>query len=115
MADNEKKVSVQVHGAGTLWRQGDVYVQRVEKIPAGAKPKKGATLAEGEATGHAHKAADPSDIRLFEKGGVLYLEVLSEEAEIVHEEHKTIRLPKGEYRAWQQREYTPTRIRTVRD
>jgi hypothetical protein len=33
----------------------------------------------------------------------------------VHEEHRPIELPIGVYRVWQQREYTPTAIRTVLD
>lgn len=42
----------------TQYRQGDVYLIRVQALPDGARPirrsRRGIVLAEGEATGHAH-------------------------------------------------------------
>jgi hypothetical protein len=37
------------------------------------------------------------------------------QADLVHEEHNTIALAQGDYRVWQQREYSPAAIRTVVD
>lgn len=45
----------------------------------------------------------------------MFLEVTGETAEVVHEEHATIKLPQGTYRVWRQREYSPTEIRIIRD
>jgi hypothetical protein len=72
-------------------------------------------LARGEATGHSHRIADPSTVALYEDAGVGFLEVLADEALLVHDEHKPIALGRGVYRFWKQREYTPAEIRTIVD
>lgn len=105
----------------TIYRQGDVLIRRVEKIPANAKPKDRdagrVILAYGEVTGHAHQIADPDA-----KGAVL-LSVsesatflrLTKKAQLVHEEHATIDLPAGDYQVVHQREYTIFGERAVLD
>ena len=60
-------------------------------------------LAEGEATGHAHVLVDDS-VDVFEDGG-LRLFGLSEETDLVHEEHGKITLPPGEYESGKVIEY----------
>src|SRR5215470_9950940 len=97
-----------------LWRHGDVLIETVEAIPDGARPRSGAILAQGEATGHAHRVEAPERAELWEDGEQLYLKII-EQTRIVHEEHRPIELPPGSYRVWQQREYTPRAIRTIRD
>lgn len=98
-----------------MWRHGDVLIEAVTEIPGGARPRPVAVLATGEATGHCHRVEDPRTARLFDAGGTGYLEVTADFATIVHEEHRPITLPRGFYRFWQQREYTPQAIRTVVD
>jgi hypothetical protein len=99
----------------TLYRHGDVLIALVRSIPDGATPQPGNVLVRGEATGHAHRIEDPKAAQLFRHQGTLYLRVSSERASLVHEEHATIVLPRGDYRVWQQREYSPAAIRTVVD
>jgi hypothetical protein len=104
--------------AAQLWRQGDVFITPVESIPKAARgsPLRHGILAHGELTGHSHRLDDSRSAALF--GGAnheLFLDVGSGGARIVHEEHGTIVLPMGLYRAWRQREYTPQDIRVVRD
>jgi hypothetical protein len=41
--------------------------------------------------------------------------VLADSATVTHEEHGPITLPRGTYRVWRQREYSPEAIRVVRD
>ena len=96
-----------------MWRHGDVLVRSIKEIPSEATKRQGSILARGEATGHAHRIQGKCE--LFESKGTLYLQILDDEVELVHEEHKTIVLPKGKYRVWQQREYSPTEIRRVMD
>ena len=72
-------------------------------------------LAEGEVTGHTHRIEEPGAAELLECGGTLYLRVIADRATVVHQEHRPLALPHGEYRVWQQREYTPQAIRTVAD
>lgn len=99
------------------YRQGDVFVQAVEKIPQEVQQveptKRGYVLAEGEATGHAH-TVDPRKTMMFLAGMTMYLKVL-EEVQLRHEEHNEIILPVGDYEVYQQREYSPEEIRTVKD
>ncbi|MEM6282959.1 MAG: hypothetical protein AAF787_12245, partial [Chloroflexota bacterium] len=98
-----------------LYRHGDVIVASVDELPKEAEKREGVTLAYGESTGHSHRIADPTTAETFLYEGLLYLRVIAPVAELIHEEHKTITLPQGIYRVWQQREYTPQAIRTVYD
>ena len=72
-------------------------------------------LAEGEVTGHSHRFALPAEADVFRAGGDLYVDVLVDGAEVIHQEHGTIRLPRGAYQVRIQREYTPKGIRQVVD
>ena len=98
-----------------LYRHGDVLVALVPVIPAGARKRPYLVLAEGELTGHSHRIATPRSAQVYQAGSYLYLRVLSSCATLVHEEHGPISLPRGDYRVWRQREYSPRDIRTVRD
>ncbi len=98
-----------------MYRHGDVILTQVNEIPDTAHPKPTAVLAWGEATGHSHRISDPSSVQLYTDGAVGYLRVTSESALLVHDEHKPIELPRGLYRFWQQREYSPKEIRTIVD
>jgi hypothetical protein len=90
-------------------------IAAVAALPEQAQPRPGLILARGEITGHGHRIASPDTADLWEAHGELYLRVTAESAYIVHEEHRTITLPRGTYRVWMQREYTPQAIRPVRD
>ena len=98
-----------------MYRHGDVMLKRVDSIPQDAVRRPSAVLARGEATGHSHRMAEPSSVLLYEDSGVGYLEVLTDTARLVHDEHAPIELPRGKYRFWQQREYTPAEIRRIVD
>ena len=77
-------------------------------LPEGAAQRQSTILVEGELTGHSHRIRDHRTATVFEAGGQLYVDVLAERAEIVHEEHGTIELNRGTYRVWRQREYDPS-------
>lgn len=98
-----------------LYRHGDVLVEKVRDVPAGASKRNHLVLAEGEMTGHAHRVAEPKSAELWQAGSELYLRVLASSATLIHEEHGPIDLPRGDYRVWRQREYSPQEIRVVRD
>ncbi|NEN99662.1 MAG: hypothetical protein F6K50_30550 [Moorea sp. SIO3I7] len=93
-------------------RQGDVILLPVEQINGQQLPH--LTLAEGEVTGHSHRISD-GVAQLYEKNGILYLQVLSETATLTHEEHQPIELPKGSWMVRIQREYEPQGWRYVAD
>jgi hypothetical protein len=98
----------------TLFRHGDVLLQRSPALPEGAAPLPGHVLVRGEVSGHAHRLEDPNAGSLFHAAAGFFLEVRTP-TRIVHEEHAPIPLEPGVYRFWQQREYTPREIRTVVD
>ncbi len=87
----------------------------VAEIPSGAERRPTAILATGELTGHSHRIESPDTAELLFHRGELYLRVTASSARVVHEEHRPITLPRGAYRVWFQREYTPQAIRRVMD
>ncbi|HEY3658223.1 MAG TPA: hypothetical protein VGL34_24910 [Steroidobacteraceae bacterium] len=103
-------------------RQGDVCLIAVDEIPQGAKkhPSKGrkVILALGEATGHHHRFEflDTShNVKLYvAEGGARYVHV-TKAAELLHEEHSTVKVPQGKYLLPRQVEYTPAELRQVQD
>ena len=99
-----------------LYQQGDCLIEQAT-IPCGARMEKGRVLAYGEVTGHAHRLTEVSDGLLVEVGGQLYLSVGADGAEIVHEEHKPVAVPPGEYLVRRVREYDhfTEEARQVRD
>lgn len=102
-----------------LVRQGDVFIQRVERVPDTARqsPLPHGTLVHGEVTGHSHRLEDLETGQLYAGGpaGELFLEITATSGRIIHEEHGPIDLRRGAYRVWRQREYTPQAIRLVYD
>jgi hypothetical protein len=105
-----------------IFRQGDVCLIAVAEIPAEAKkqPAKGkkVILALGEATGHHHRFEflDTShNVNLHASAaGARYVHVKAE-AQLLHEEHSTVSVPKGKYLLPSQVEYTPAELRRVAD
>lgn len=99
-----------------LWRHGDVLIAQVDAIPANAIRSMSPILVRGEITGHSHRVEDPelAEVWIDRNNGRMFLKVLAT-TRIIHEEHLPITLPPGNYRVWQQREYTPQRVRPVYD
>lgn len=92
-------------------QQGDVLINKINKLPVGAMPvkkqKNKLILAEGEATGHAHVINCPpstEDYQLYQKDGRLYLENKAI-ALLTHEEHKPVNIPPGAWEIDRVREY----------
>jgi hypothetical protein len=118
----------------THYRQGDVFIERVAKVPKTAKaqkPGKVIVLALGTATGHHHALESKTAVEWWQaapapavateksrkEAGLardLYF-TLTKPAEVVHPEHSAFRLPEGVYRVMRQREYSPEAIRNVAD
>lgn len=110
-----------------IYRQGDVLLIPVSAVPDGVNKvrrdrKRGIVLAEGEATGHAHKILDrgaslyeliaPGDVEEMRRR---FLHVESEVVALVHDEHATIHVPSGDYEVIGQVEYQPEALRRVAD
>ena len=86
-------------------RHGDVLLRPVSKIPSGKEIQHSGEIiiAEGEATGHAHRLKS-KEAKAVEADGVLYLS-LTVPAPLTHEEHKEIVIPAGDYERVFEREF----------
>lgn len=104
-------------------RQGDILFIPVDSIPDGVKlvdrdSRGRIVLAEGESTGHAHCVLDdpatlfaPTDL---DEMADRFLKVEGEAA-VVHEEHDTVHLERGDWAVRRKREYQPERPRIIAD
>ncbi len=101
----------------TQYRQGDVLLRRVERIPDGSAQQPAdagrVVLAYGEVTGHAH-AIEAALAVIFKSVDKEYLRALPG-AVLRHEEHAAIHLEPGSYEILHQREYEPQSWRRVAD
>jgi hypothetical protein len=104
----------------TLLVQGDVFLTRFSRIPKKAEKinfnyEKGYVLAEGEATGHAHRIMD-KEAELFQCENILFLKT-KKIIELKHEEHKPIKIGRGIWKVGIVKEYDPflEEARNVKD
>ena len=93
-----------------MLRQGDVLLQKVDGVPEGAVVREGEDLVlfEGEASGHTHAVLAAGAPELFDWDNEVYVSVVAEKATLVHDEHGSVDLEKGVWRAWRQRQYDPS-------
>lgn len=96
------------------YRQGDVLIVRVDKIPEGVKPAPDLVLAHGEVTGHKHQILDAKRVKRYVAERLQYLAVRAK-CKVQHEEHSPVTLPPGSYVVLIQTEYTPGELRAVMD
>ena len=100
------------------YRQGDVFIEAIVTVPTSAvevslKPGQDIVLAEGEATGHAHRIPGTPQVRFFQNPKnkmQTFLRVLpggKAPVALNHEEHAPITIPPGDYVVNRQREYQP--------
>jgi hypothetical protein len=108
--------------------QGDLYIRRIDAIPAGAKPmatENGRFIVAHSETGHHHVIAERPGVKVFTTDDpmISYLQVIeateATEALLEHlrsfDTHETISIPPGNYELRRQREYTPEGWRRVED
>ena len=103
-------------------RQGDLLFIPTETVPEGAKKRKSGILAEGEATGHAHRIATLEAAQVWAvddwRGEEVYVRVTEDGVSVVHEEHGPVELAPGmTYHVHRAREfdYLAQHARTVLD
>ena len=85
------------------YQQGDVLIRTITTIPSDVQIKQDNILAEGEATGHAHRADSTAKLHKTQTN-TLYLEAPLGTT-ITHEEHHAVHLPPGNYQIGLIREY----------
>lgn len=104
-----------------LFRQGDVLVREVSKIPSETNQDKkngSVVLALGESTGHSHQIHRGATMFMEGRsGGSRFIAIGEKGADLVHEEHSTIHLPPGNFQVTIQAEYQPGPVpsRSVED
>jgi len=110
---NAKQIIEMFRRATFRGRHGDVVVVRDETARGGENdPTR--TLAEGEATGHAHRV-DRGEIRRVTEAVTQRILALGEAALLDHEEHKAQEIPIGTHRSAVQAQWTPEGLRRVQD
>jgi hypothetical protein len=108
--------------------QGDLFIRRVDKLPAGVTkviPEQGRHTVAHSETGHSHIIKDAPNVTLYTTGDpmISYLEVIeatdATETLLEHlrsyDTHETIKIPAGVFEIRRQREYTPEGWRQVAD
>lgn len=75
-----------------LYQQGDCLL-KTGPVPKGAEPT-GPDLIKSAVTGHAHRVTGSAQV--FKVGEKLFVRA-PEAFDLVHEEHKTLTIPAGEY------------------
>lgn len=93
-----------------MYRQGDLLIIKIDKLPEELIKLPSLNILGSSVTGHIHKITNKKN-KVFSNEptskakGNFYLEI-NEEDTLVHEEHKSIVLPKGFYEVIRQREVT---------
>ena len=110
---------------GKMFRQGDVLIFSIEKIPSDvevvfiSREQGRVVLAHGEVTGHHHSIAEQGvELVTTEHAQelLMWMTVTAPEpVALTHQEHDTILIPPGIYEVRRQREYSPAEIRRVAD
>jgi hypothetical protein len=103
-------------------RHGDLLVESIESIPAGAREKQDNILAYGTATGHSHRLIGGTVFEDYQ--GNMFVRATNQ-GSLTHEkeggslsgDHNTIPLPAGNYAVIFQREFNPyeNNMRRVQD
>jgi len=97
-----------------IYRQGDLAITQIEKLPENLKEIKNPVLAYGEVTGHKHQLLErtANQFRVLEdSAGNKYLDI-NQPTDLVHEEHNTITIEKGLYFVGHEREYNYFELQT---
>lgn len=107
---------------GDTWRQGDVYIELLERVPAGAMAMKAkgrsAQLAPGTTQGSRHILDSLVGVTMYRLPEATVLDgpviVTDRERTIEHPEHGNVVLPPGVYGITYQREFAEE-LRRVAD
>jgi len=99
-----------------LYRQGELLIRRIDKLPAGLNKQKNRVLAEGEITGHLHELTAGTVFYLSEwRENKLYFTIENKPAQLMHPEHGPQEFIPGNYEVIKQREYIERGFRNILD
>jgi hypothetical protein len=89
-----------------MYRQGDILLVQVSKIPPRHYQVTDNVLARGEVTGHAHRIQHGIVVRT-NNTGTLFV-VAQNDTTLIHDEHGPIVIAPGKYQVIRQREFNPS-------
>ena len=95
------------------YRHGDVIINQITKEEydnLSGLPKGNLTIAYGEATGHHHTLnakTGTAQVLVSQQTHEATAFRVDQKTQLVHQEHKTISIPKGYYRVEFEKEYQP--------
>lgn len=96
------------------YRQGEVGIIKALKgarLPDGLEDVPDNVIIEGEQLGHKHEVKSG---KLYRKGDAMYLQAF-DNCEVIHPEHKPIKVPKGLYEIRIQKEMKEPEAKKVKD
>ncbi len=88
-----------------MYRQGDILLVQVSKIPPKHRKVTSNVLVYGEATGHAHRVQGGNVVQTYKTGSIFV--IARKGTTLVHNEHGPIDLEPGKYQLIRQREFNP--------
>lgn len=92
-------------------RQGDILFEKIDEVDKSKQKLDTKTVALGEITGHSHSFEKQSQVLLSKRADEdvpTQLVVLDESgAQLTHQEHLPIQIPKGVYRIRREQSYNP--------
>jgi hypothetical protein len=93
-------------------RQGDILFERDDlpwqkRSPEDAEIQEDGVVARGEVTGHMHRISDAKRAVLMVSAAMVYIKSMSDDADVIHDEHNPIILPIGNWNIVRQQQYTP--------
>lgn len=98
-------------------QQGDIIIKTTNILEKQwGKKINHLILQKSDVSGHSHKIVGKAVLYSTDKEGEFFLDVL-EKSKVIHEEHKTLSVPKGKYFVYGVREldHFEEEIRRVRD
>lgn len=116
---NDEEQKIELMDVGDEIRQGDIYLTKIESVPAKAKPSKFVTqLAPGNTQGSRHTIRNRRGVKMYEVDGASALDGPIIESKGVlcvdHPEHGNLVLPAGVYAVTYQRAFADE-LRRVAD
>lgn len=92
-----------------IWRQGDVTVREVSKIPANALCSKSSEIRIASETGNPHILRAAQVFETKELESLQRYALLEEETAMTHPQHPSLHLSRGIYLITTVRDYAPAR------
>jgi len=97
-----------------MYRHGDLLITQINAIPEDTVQIHEKIIAEGEISGHKHKLVGSAQVHIrpsflndpINDNSEIWFNAF-DEIKIIHEEHKTLEIPKGVYKVTKEQQFDP--------